>query len=46
MLKYLHHAITVIVRMDPPDSDFFPDIVLTLDSEVADRLGTHLLYIY
>lgn len=25
--------------MDPPESDFNPDIILTLDSEAADKLG-------
>jgi hypothetical protein len=25
--------------MDPAESDFFPDIILTMDSEYADKLG-------
>ena len=41
-LKFIHHAVTIIVRMDPADSEFFPDIVLTLDSEYAEKLGNSI----
>ena len=39
ILKYLHHAVTILVRMDPAESDFYPDIILTLDSEYVEKLG-------
>lgn len=39
LLKYLHHAVTLLVRMDPPESDLYPDLILTLDSEYAEKLG-------
>lgn len=41
-LKFIHHAVTIIVRMDPADGEFFPDIVLTLDSEYAEKLGNSI----
>lgn len=35
-MKYLHHAIVILVRMEPSETEFFPDLVLTLDSEYAE----------
>lgn len=40
LLKYLHHAVTIIVKMEPPESILTPDIMLTLDSGSADKLGS------
>lgn len=32
----MHHAVTILVRMDPQESDYYPDIILTLDTNKAE----------
>lgn len=39
LLKYLHHAVTILVRMEPAEGDFFPDIIITMDSDYVEKLG-------
>ena len=35
--KYMHHAVGVLVKMQPTESEFFPDLILALDTEKADQ---------
>ena len=34
-MKFLHHSVNILVKMDPAESEFHPDLLLTADSEVA-----------
>lgn len=29
----MHHAVGILIRMEPPESETFPDVLLTLDTE-------------
>ena len=31
----MHHEVTILVRMDPNESEIYPDILLTLDTRKA-----------
>ena len=31
----MYHAITILVRMDPNESEIYPDILLTFDTKKA-----------
>ena len=33
----MHHAVGVLVKMQPTESEFFPDLILALDTEKADQ---------
>ena len=32
----MHHAVGILIRMEPPESENFPDVLLTLDTEEAE----------
>lgn len=34
-MKFMHHAVGVLIKMEPSESEYFPDIILAMDSEVA-----------
>lgn len=35
--KYLHHAVVLLIKMVPEESELAPDLMLTFDSEDAER---------
>ncbi len=35
--KLVAHAVQVLVRMEPPELDMVPDVMLTIDSDQADK---------
>lgn len=35
--KYLHHAVVLLIKMVPEESELMPDIMLTFDTDEADR---------
>jgi len=34
-MQYMHHAIALSVRMEPPETEYFPDLILALDTDRA-----------
>ncbi|CAK75661.1 unnamed protein product (macronuclear) [Paramecium tetraurelia] len=42
LLKFLHHSVNILVKMDPAESEFHPDLLLTADSEVATELSLEI----
>lgn len=41
--SFTDHAVVLLLRMDPPESDLFPDILLTVDSELATQIDAALV---
>lgn len=37
MYRYMHHAVTILVKMQPSEVDSLPDLVLTLDTDKASK---------
>jgi hypothetical protein len=37
--RYMHHAIGLLIKMQPSESDLYPDIILALDTEKANEFG-------
>jgi hypothetical protein len=35
MYRYMHHAVTILVKMQPSEIETLPDLVLTLDTDKA-----------
>ncbi|CAD8062801.1 unnamed protein product [Paramecium sonneborni] len=42
LMKFLHHSVNILVKMDPAESEFHPDLLLTADSEVAFQLSSEI----
>ena len=42
MYRFLHHAVQILVKMEPSETENHPDILLTFDSELADRYSDAL----
>lgn len=40
---FTDHAVVLLLRMDPPESDLYPDILLTVDSELATQIDNALV---
>ena len=39
----MYHAVTILIRMEPNESEIYPDILLTLDTKKADRYTNDIL---
>ena len=39
LYKFLHHAATMLVKMDPSESEVYPDLMLAFDTHRADEYG-------
>ena len=37
--KFLHHAATVLVKMDPGETEVHPDLMLAFDTHRAEEFG-------
>jgi len=37
MYQYLHHATTALIKMDPSESEVYPDIMLAFDTYSAEE---------
>ncbi|CAD8056816.1 unnamed protein product [Paramecium primaurelia] len=42
LMKFLHHSVNILVKMDPAESEFHPDLLLTADSEIAAELSSEI----
>ncbi|CAK75765.1 unnamed protein product (macronuclear) [Paramecium tetraurelia] len=42
LMKFLHHSVNILVKMDPAESEFHPDLLLTADSEIATELSSEI----
>ena len=36
LVRFMHHAATILVKMDPTESEVYPDLVLALDTDKAE----------
>jgi len=36
LYQFIHHAVVILLKMEPSETEIYPDIMLALDSEVAD----------
>lgn len=45
-MKFLHHSVNILVKMDPAESEFHPDLLLTADSEIATELCKFLKHCF
>jgi len=43
LYNFMHHALVIPVKMSPSESEFFPDIILALDSEITNKLLDEIL---
>jgi len=43
LYSFMHHALVIPLKMTPSESEFFPDVILALDSEVANSLNDMIL---
>lgn len=39
LYSFMHHAVVILLKMQPSESDMFPDIVLAVDSEKANEMN-------
>jgi len=43
LYSFMHHALVIPLKMTPSESEFFPDVILALDSEIANSLNDMIL---
>jgi len=39
----MHHALVIPLKMTPTESEYFPDVILALDSEIANKMNDLIL---
>jgi hypothetical protein len=43
LYSFIHHAVVILIKMEPSESEYYPDILLAIDSEKAEELKETLV---